>query len=95
MRVRLVETVLPPGRVEHEHAASRRRFHIDNVHANAGKISKGSSFYNKTLGVIGMGRIGSELSRRAIAFGMRVIAMIPISRPRARQLAGGACRRAG
>src|SRR4030095_4553425 len=34
------------------------------------KDFEGVELYNKTLGVIGMGRIGSELSRRAIAFGM-------------------------
>src|SRR5207253_9075965 len=43
--------------------------------------------YNKTLGAIGMGRIGSELSRRAIAFGMRVVAYDPyLSATRARSL---------
>src|SRR5213595_2139901 len=36
------------------------------------KDFEGVELYNKTLGVIGMGRIGSELSRRAIAFEMRV-----------------------
>ena len=41
------------------------------------KNFEGVELYNKTLGVIGMGRIGSELSRRAIAFGMRVIAYDP------------------
>src|SRR5881397_487217 len=51
------------------------------------KNFEGVELYNKTLGVIGMGRIGSELSRRAIAFGMRVIAYDPyLSAARARSL---------
>src|SRR5436190_8812860 len=51
------------------------------------KDFEGVELYNKTLGVIGMGRIGSELSRRAIAFGMRVIAYDPyLSASRARSL---------
>ena len=51
------------------------------------KIFEGVELYNKTLGVIGMGRIGSELSRRAIAFGMRVVAYDPyLSATRARSL---------
>jgi D-3-phosphoglycerate dehydrogenase len=51
------------------------------------KSFEGVELYNKTLGVIGMGRIGSELSRRAIAFGMRVIAYDPyLSATRARSL---------
>jgi D-3-phosphoglycerate dehydrogenase len=41
------------------------------------KEFQGVELYNKTLGIIGMGRIGSELSRRAIAFGMRVLAFDP------------------
>src|SRR5438477_506954 len=41
------------------------------------KQFEGTELYNKTLGIIGMGRIGSELSRRAIAFGMRVLAYGP------------------
>src|SRR5213083_2652989 len=48
---------------------------------------EGVELYNKTLGVIGMGRIGGELSRRAIAFGMRVVAYDPyLSATRARTL---------
>ena len=48
---------------------------------------EGIELYDKTLGVIGMGRIGSELSRRAIAFGMRVVAYDPyLSAARARTL---------
>src|SRR5436309_2917311 len=51
------------------------------------KNLEGVELYNKTLGIIGMGRIGSELSRRAIAFGMRVIAFDPyLSASRARSL---------
>ena len=51
------------------------------------KTFEGVELYNKTLGVIGMGRIGSELSRRAIAFGMRVVAYDPyLSATRARSL---------
>ena len=51
------------------------------------KHFEGVELYNKTLGIIGMGRIGSELSRRAIAFGMRVVAYDPyLSATRARSL---------
>src|SRR5437667_10732038 len=51
------------------------------------KNFEGVELYNKTLGVIGMGRIGSELSRRAISFGMRVVAYDPyLSATRARTL---------
>ncbi len=51
------------------------------------KNFEGVELYNKTLGIIGMGRIGSELSRRAIAFGMRVMAYDPyLSASRARSL---------
>src|SRR6266513_60007 len=49
------------------------------------KNLEGVELYNKTLAVIGMGRIGSDLSRRAIAFGMRGIAYDPyLSATRAR-----------
>jgi len=51
------------------------------------KNLEGVELYNKTLGVIGVGRIGSELARRAIAFGMRVVAYDPyLSATRARSL---------
>ena len=51
------------------------------------KNFEGVELYNKTLGIIGMGRIGSELSRRAITFGMRVMAYDPyLSASRARTL---------
>src|SRR5450631_2583675 len=51
------------------------------------KNLEGVELFNKTLGIVGMGRIGSELSRRAIAFGMRVTAYDPyLSASRARTL---------
>jgi D-3-phosphoglycerate dehydrogenase len=66
---------------------------IPQAHANLQsgqwdrKRFEGTELYNKTLGIIGMGRIGSELSRRAIAFGMRVLAYDPyLSTSRARSL---------
>ena len=51
------------------------------------KEFQGVELCNKSLGIIGMGRIGSELSRRALAFGMRVLAFDPyLSATRARAL---------
>ena len=51
------------------------------------KSFQGVELYSKTLGIIGMGRIGSEVARRAIAFGMQVLAYDPfLSLTRARQL---------
>ncbi len=47
----------------------------------------GNELYNKTLGLIGLGRIGSEVARRAKVFKMKVIAYDPfISLERAREL---------
>ncbi len=37
----------------------------------------GIELYGKTLGVIGLGKIGGEVALRAVAFGMRVIAFDP------------------
>jgi D-3-phosphoglycerate dehydrogenase len=47
----------------------------------------GTELYRKTLGILGLGRIGSEVARRAQAFGMRVVAHDPFLAPsRARSM---------
>ena len=41
------------------------------------KEFQGTELYNKTLGILGLGRIGSEVAKRAQAFGMKVLAYDP------------------
>jgi D-3-phosphoglycerate dehydrogenase / 2-oxoglutarate reductase len=41
------------------------------------KDLKGIELYGKTLGILGMGRIGSLVAERAAAFGMRILAYDP------------------
>lgn len=40
---------------------------------------KGTEIYGKTLGIVGLGRIGTEVAKRASALGMKVIAYEKIS----------------
>ncbi|MGC9383242.1 MAG: hydroxyacid dehydrogenase [Kosmotogaceae bacterium] len=41
------------------------------------KKLKGNEIYGKTLGLIGFGAIGKEVAKRAVAFGMKVLAYDP------------------
>jgi D-3-phosphoglycerate dehydrogenase len=51
------------------------------------KNFQGAELYNKTLGILGMGRIGGEVAKRAAVFGMKVLAYDPyLSRARAEAL---------
>jgi len=55
------------------------------------KSFSGIELFRKTLGVVGLGRIGSEVAKRAQAFGMRVVAYDPYlapSRAKAMQVEG-------
>ena len=37
----------------------------------------GVELYNKTLGIVGLGRIGKEVAKRALSFGMKILAYDP------------------
>jgi phosphoglycerate dehydrogenase-like enzyme len=56
--------------------ASARHVALENAHLRAGgwQLTMGDSLYGKTLGVLGLGNIGSEVARIGLAFGMEVIA---------------------
>jgi len=48
---------------------------------------QGVELHGKTLGIVGLGRVGTMVAQRALAFGMRLIAYDPyVSRERAREL---------
>jgi len=45
------------------------------------KSFSGTELFRKTLGIVGLGRIGGEVAKRATAFGMRVLAYDPYLAP--------------
>ena len=52
------------------------------------KLFEGTELYGKTLGLVGSGRIGAEVVKRAKAFGMRAIAYDPYLPPKAAEERG-------
>ncbi len=51
------------------------------------KEISGAEIFNKTLGVIGLGKIGSVVADRAVGMGMKVLAYDPfLSEDQAKQL---------
>lgn len=59
------------------HIPQAHQYVAGNRFKEGRKACQGVEVYNKTLAVLGMGRIGSEFARRAMAFGMRVVAYDP------------------
>lgn len=60
-----------------------------SLHGGAWERSKfvGTEVFGKTLGIVGLGKIGTEVAKRAQAFGMEVLAYDPfLSTERAQQL---------
>ena len=55
------------------------------------KKMEGSELFEKTLGIIGFGRIGAMVGQRAAAFGMKVIGYDPIVNAAEMKKRGGEC----
>ncbi|MBI4342391.1 MAG: phosphoglycerate dehydrogenase, partial [Candidatus Omnitrophica bacterium] len=71
--------------------ALARRIPRADAHVRAGLWERakfvGVELFGKTLGIIGLGKIGTEVAKRSQAFGMRVVAYDPfLSAERAQQL---------
>ena len=75
--------------------------HIPEAHASlrGGKWARstfmGVELRGKTLGIVGLGRVGSEVARRARGLEMRVIALEPVPDAGARRSHGRAAGRQG
>ncbi|NBX29248.1 3-phosphoglycerate dehydrogenase [bacterium] len=48
-------------------------FHADSTRSGGWKRQTGHELLDKTIGIVGMGRIGKEVALRALAFGMKPI----------------------
>ncbi|MEY3898544.1 MAG: hypothetical protein RLZZ214_4066 [Verrucomicrobiota bacterium] len=49
----------------------------NSVRAGQWKRVTGNEIWNKSIGIVGLGRIGQEVAKRAMAFGMKVHALDP------------------
>lgn len=78
-----------PGGTEHavpEHSlalmlALARRITVANSHVKSGQWGGkfvGTGLFGRTLGIVGLGRIGSNLARMVSGFGMRVLGFDPV-----------------
>ncbi|MEK5324891.1 phosphoglycerate dehydrogenase [Aeribacillus sp. FSL M8-0254] len=68
-----------------------------NVSVKSGEWNRsaflGTELYGKSLGIIGLGRIGSEIAKRAKAFGMNVLVFDPfLTKDRAQKLGVNSCK---
>src|SRR5271167_447895 len=70
--------------------ASARQVALENAHLRAGgwQLTMRDSLHGKTLGVLGLGNIGSEVARIGLAFGMEVIAWSQNLTPEQAQASG-------
>src|SRR3984957_20024157 len=49
-------------------------FHTDSTRSGGWKRKTGHELFEKTIGIVGLGRVGKEVAIRARAFGMKIIA---------------------
>jgi len=52
-------------------------FHMNSVKSGRWDRKTGQELYEKTIGVVGLGRIGKEVVKRGAAFGMKAVACDP------------------
>ena len=57
-------------------------YHTDSTRSGGWKRKTGHELWDKTIGIIGLGRIGKEVAIRAHAFGMKVIVYDPHTDPK-------------
>ena len=70
----LSRRLLPADRAVREGVYDATQLHpIDNVSYNWANVAGSTGLYGRTLGVIGLGEVGTLVARLALAFGMKVL----------------------